>query len=133
VKGKIRVLRNVFGSDIFALHPSFLFHHPLFIFYPSYERFLYHSFTPVFQCIYDHRLVWAFEISTPEIFSKNRLAGIDSGELVHRISGVLPDGAGQQARIPGKRRAFHAIAIESNSGSDYAGGVYCFYPPFIQE
>ena len=81
----------------------------------------------------DHRLVWAFEISTPEIFSKNRLAGIDSGELVHRISGVLPDGAGQQARVPGKRRAFHAIAIESNSGSDYAGGIYCFHPRFIQE
>ena len=43
---------------------------------------------------------------------------------IHRLYGILPDGARQPIGLPGKRRAFYAGTTESHPRSHYLAGLY---------
>ncbi len=119
---KLAKRTNVFACGYICAHNS-SFH----------ERSIHHTAPLVFQCFYDVRVVWPPEISAPAIFSKNRSVGAYSGQLGHCIYGILPHGARQPDRFPGKRRAFYLVAIESDPGGYHAGGIHRFHPCFVQK
>jgi len=82
--------------------------------------------------LYDHGMVWAFEIQGAQMVSKFWYSWHSSDQLGYSPLRVFFSGSCQPFRLQGKWRPIFTPGAKGYSGSDYPAGIYNFHRAILQ-